>query len=261
MLSASGPNCNRRARVEAGVRLHKVMSTEQNEGGGFLSRWSRRKAQAQQEPAVVMPASTTAVAPAAAVSPTASAALQPDAKPMKAEPEASPPASDASASTPVSVPPKPKPTLDDVEQLDAKSDYRAFVARDVDPDVRNAAFKKLFHSDPHFNVMDGLDVYIDDYNTPNPLPVAVMKTLMQARTLGLIDDELKEQELPAPAHEPTGPVAEDELADVEPPMVELQPVPDIASNDEVLSAPPSDEATAAGTVLPFPVRPGSADPA
>ena len=94
---------------------------------------------------------------------------------------------------------KPRPTLADVEGLDAASDYRAFVARDVDPNVRNAAFKKLFHSDPHFNVMDGLDVYIDDYNTPNPLPVAIMRTLMQARELGLIDDELKEQDLPAPS--------------------------------------------------------------
>jgi hypothetical protein len=33
--------------------------------------------------------------------------------------------------------------------------------------VRNAALKKLF-TDPHFNVMDGLDVYIDDYGKPDP---------------------------------------------------------------------------------------------
>ena len=29
--------------------------------------------------------------------------------------------------------------------------------------------KKLF-SDPHFNVMDGLDTYIDDYGKPDPIP-------------------------------------------------------------------------------------------
>ena len=87
-------------------------------------------------------------------------------------------------------------TLEDVEKLDAQSDFRAYTQRDVDPDVRNAAMRKLFHSDPHFNVMDGLDVYIDDYNTPQPLSRAVMRTLLQARTLGLIDDELKEQDLP-----------------------------------------------------------------
>ena len=30
--------------------------------------------------------------------------------------------------------------------------------------------KKLF-SDPHFNVMDGLDTYIDDYGKPDPIPL------------------------------------------------------------------------------------------
>jgi hypothetical protein len=39
----------------------------------------------------------------------------------------------------------------------------------VAPEVKNAAFKKLF-ADPHFNVMDGLDIYIDDYSKPDPLP-------------------------------------------------------------------------------------------
>ena len=36
-------------------------------------------------------------------------------------------------------------------------------------DVRRAALKKLF-SDPRFNVMDGLDVYIDDYSKTEPIP-------------------------------------------------------------------------------------------
>jgi hypothetical protein len=182
----------------------------------------------------------------------------------------------------------PKPTLQDVDQLDAQSDYRSFVARDVDPEVRNAAFKKLFHSDPHFNVMDGLDVYIDDYNTPNPLPVAVMKTLVQARALGLIDDELKEQEPPVgkglgSAKDPNGDAARDAARDAEPDapapaltqdaempaaevpaeaeLVELKLVPDRASNDEPISGAAPVAATAEGTVVPFPGRPGRAGPA
>ena len=108
-------------------------------------------------------------------------------------PEASRHPSPASAEPPTQA---SRLTLEDVEKLDAQSDFRAYTQRDVDPDVRNAAMRKLFHSDPHFNVMDGLDVYIDDYNTPQPLSRAVMRTLLQARTLGLIDDELKEQDLP-----------------------------------------------------------------
>ena len=65
----------------------------------------------------------------------------------------------------------PPPTLDDVAVLTRESDYSRFVAPDVDGGVSNAALKKLF-SDPHFNVMDGLDTYIDDYSKPDPLPPA-----------------------------------------------------------------------------------------
>jgi len=158
----------------------------------------------------------------------------------------------------------------------------------VDPEVRNAAFKKLFHTDPHFNVMDGLDVYIDDYNTPNPLPVAIMKTLVQARAMGLIDDELKEQDPPSaaaaadeeasavddtppsqasgpqePALELDGPtpLQAPEPLRAEPPLVELKLVPDQASNDEALSEGPSAGTVVEGSVVPFPRRPGSAGPA
>jgi hypothetical protein len=70
------------------------------------------------------------------------------------------------------------------------------VARDVDPEVKNLAMKKLF-ADPHFNVMDGLDTYIDDYNTPDPIPKSMFKQLVQARMLGLLDDELEDQIPPA----------------------------------------------------------------
>ncbi|OGB71019.1 MAG: hypothetical protein A2486_07915 [Burkholderiales bacterium RIFOXYC12_FULL_65_23] len=53
------------------------------------------------------------------------------------------------------------------------------MARAVAPEVRNAAFKQLF-TDPHFNVMDGLDIYIDDYSKPDPLPLAVARELLAA---------------------------------------------------------------------------------
>ena len=49
------------------------------------------------------------------------------------------------------------------------SDYRAFFHPKVGEDVRRAALKKLF-ADPRFNVMDGLDVYIDDYSKEAPIP-------------------------------------------------------------------------------------------
>ena len=48
--------------------------------------------------------------------------------------------------------------------------------------------KKLF-SDPHFNVMDGLDTYIDDYGKPDPIPPSMLRQMVQSKFLGLFDDE------------------------------------------------------------------------
>ncbi len=141
----------------------------------FLSRWSRRKAQVRQggELPVVQPLPPVGPGPADGAPGTA-----PPAEPV-------PPAA-------ATLPAAPKPTLDDVQALTRESDFSRFVARDVDPEVKNLAMKKLF-ADPHYNVMDGLDTYIDDYNTPVPIPAAMFKQLVQARMLGLLDDELEDQ--------------------------------------------------------------------
>src|SRR5690242_6623833 len=60
-------------------------------------------------------------------------------------------------------PQAPAPELPPIDKLTVDSDYRAFFHPKVGEDVRRAALKKLF-GDPRFNVMDGLDVYIDDYS-------------------------------------------------------------------------------------------------
>jgi hypothetical protein len=74
------------------------------------------------------------------------------------------------------------PTIEDVERLDAGADFSAFVTNGVDKAVQRLAMKKLF-SDPHFRIMDGLDVYIDDYNKPDPLSAAMLASLKHARSL------------------------------------------------------------------------------
>ena len=81
----------------------------------------------------------------------------------------------------------PPPTMADVAQLTPEADFSRFVARGVSPEVRNAAVKKLF-ADPHFNVMDGLDIYIDDYSKPSPLSQAEIAMMVGARFLKLVDD-------------------------------------------------------------------------
>ena len=150
---------------------------------GFLSRWARRKALVKQG------------APVPSEAPAPVAELRPAAPPQQ-------PATAATAAEPPAVAAPPPPTLEDVAALTKDSDYSRFVAHDVEPGVRNAAMKKLF-TDPHFNVMDGLDIYIGDYNTFEPIPKSMLRQLVSARALGLIDDELEEQPQPD-----NGPLAE-----------------------------------------------------
>ncbi|OWW21331.1 DUF3306 domain-containing protein [Noviherbaspirillum denitrificans] len=78
--------------------------------------------------------------------------------------------------------PLPAPTLDDVALLTPDADFSRFVAPGVDETVRRSAMKKLF-ADPHFNVMDGLDVYIEDYHSFTPIPAAVLAALHHAQSL------------------------------------------------------------------------------
>lgn len=74
----------------------------------------------------------------------------------------------------------PMPELPPVDTLSMESDFSGFLHPQVDPNLRCAALKKLF-SDPHFNLMDGLDTYIDDYSKPNPLPASMLAGLRQAQ--------------------------------------------------------------------------------
>lgn len=151
----------------------------------FLSRWSRRKQQARRGEGAADAAPPAPViappAPLARVEPDPPAATRP------AESDADRAAVEPSATKPVEAPP---PTLEDVARLTRDADYSRFVAPGVDPGVRNAALKKLF-SDPQFNVMDGLDVYIDDYGKPSPIPASVLRRMVQAQALGLFDREDK----------------------------------------------------------------------
>ena len=81
--------------------------------------------------------------------------------------------------------PPPLPALD---SLTAQSDFSPFMAKDVDPQLRNQAMKKLF-TDPHYNVMDRLDTYIDDYSIETPLSMDIIRQMSISKTLRLFDDE------------------------------------------------------------------------
>jgi Protein of unknown function (DUF3306) len=82
----------------------------------------------------------------------------------------------------------PLPTMADVHELTAESDFSPFVAKNVSPKVRNTAMKKLF-TDPHYNVMDRLDIYIDDYSQPDPIPESMLRQMVSAKFLNLFKAE------------------------------------------------------------------------
>jgi Protein of unknown function (DUF3306) len=187
---------------------------------GFLSRWSRRKAQAREgEPPLPEP-TAAAPEPAAQVKPAARSAADSLsghdlahgqlARPVQAvQPGPSVNDKGDEAAGPASPEAPPPPTLAEAAALDSQADFTRFVARGVAPEVKNAALKKLF-ADPHFNVMDGLDTYIDDYGKPDPLPASMLRKMAQARFLGLFtDDDEAPASTPAitAAASSTGPVA------------------------------------------------------
>ena len=145
---------------------------------GFLGRWSRRKQEARDPET----ASQTEVEVAAA----------PDLPPQREAPVAPVQQLTAQPAAQPAAAARPLPTLQDVQALTPESDFSSFVTRGVAPEVRNAAMKKLF-SDPHFNVMDGLDVYIDDYTQPTPLPLSTLRQLASAKVLGLVQEDAPQE--------------------------------------------------------------------
>ena len=112
----------------------------------FLSRWSRRKKEAREQPAEQKPVAVT-------------------------------PANQETV-----------PVLPPVEGLNMDSDFRGFLNPKVDESLRRAALNKLFH-EPHFNVMDGLDTYIDDYSVSDPIPEAMLKSMKQAQDIIVAGEE------------------------------------------------------------------------
>ena len=122
----------------------------------FLRRWSRLKTEARGDDARTSPAPDPALR-----------------SPAEQAPE---------GGQKHDVMPEQAPVVPPVESLNLDSDYRPFFHPKIEEGVRRAALKKLF-SDPHFNVMDGLDTYIDDYSKPNPLPDGMLEQLEQAKKI------------------------------------------------------------------------------
>jgi hypothetical protein len=134
---------------------------------GFLNRWSKKKLGAEPElsPSELAEKQSSAQdsKDPASIEPTADKKLEPVAGVTQVE---------------------TAPTLEDVLKLTKDSDFSAYVKPGIDPQVQQAAMQKLF-SDPRYNIMDGLDIYIDDYSKPDPIPLDMLKKMNQSKMLGL----------------------------------------------------------------------------
>lgn len=169
---------------------------------GFLGRWAKRKNDALQgkpldEPVPAQPGTTPATAPARGVIPGAASDSPSGISSPDTLAKAGPTAPGGASQEPAAEQPAPL-TLDDVQGLTKDSDFKPFMNKAVEPGVRNAAMKKLF-TDPHFNVMDRMDIYIDDYSQPDPIPAAMLRQMVSAKFLKLFDDEEEEGQKNQPA--------------------------------------------------------------
>ena len=113
-------------------------NTGKSDSESVLSRWSRRKLEAERA-AVIEDEAPARNEDAAAVTPAADT-LAEEQKPLT---DADMPA---------------------IDTLDADSDFSGFMSPGVSDELRNLALRKLF-SAPVFNIRDGLDEYDEDYTS------------------------------------------------------------------------------------------------
>jgi hypothetical protein len=161
--------------------------------GSFLGRWSRRKQAVREgQPVAEAPRTPEKAPPAPENLPVAT-----DSEPKLPGAQAGRP-SHATNTIANDIPP---PSLEDTRLLTPESDFKPFMARGVAPEVKNAAMKKLF-ADPHFNVMDMMDVYVDDYSQPTPIPESVLRQMVSAQFLDLFDEQKNRDKAAADAAPP-----------------------------------------------------------
>ena len=190
-------------------------------GGSILRRWSRLKSEAREKDGAGVPVkSADAAAMPAGIVPSAEAAAALDAPPIVA------------ATTARGAPASADDSLPPVESLTIDSDFSAFMQPAVNEALKRRALKQLFR-DPHFNVMDGLDVYIDDYSKPDPIPPEIVREMVQGRYI-----------FDPPA---TRINAEGHVEDI--------PEEEIVAMERDASATPAADSAEAGTVVTSPLSP------
>ena len=189
------------------------MSEADAEKEGFLSRWSRRKRDAVEQP----------LAEAAPDAPLPDAA-QPEAQPgalAKAPADDQPPPGRAACPIP-EVPEIDPASLPPVESLTIESDFGQFLRPGVPTLLRNAALRRMWSLDPAIRDYIGPVDYQWDFNTPGGLPFGFANELVGDVSKLLAQAIGKIEEL-APDDAPEQAQAE---ADQPEPVPEATPVPE-----------------------------------
>ncbi|NJS35497.1 MAG: DUF3306 domain-containing protein [Brachymonas sp.] len=184
------------------MALDKTSTPEES---GFLSRWSQRKQALKKGEVLAEPIAPLSkeIKPNEAIASINTAQSAPDLvvshEPIKVEEN------------------PPAPTMQDVHSLTPASDFKPFMRTDVAPEVKNAAMKQLF-KDPHFNVMDMMDVYVDDYYKPDPLPPEMLRKMAVTQFLGFWkeEEEAAEKLAEEKAREDAGKQVDENVAQSEP---------------------------------------------
>jgi hypothetical protein len=204
----------------------------------FFSRWSQRKQAVAKGLPVAEPAAPAGPVASSGLPGSSESVPRSQAVPQELDPGA---AEAKSSETPA----EPLPSLDDARALTPTSDFQPFMRPGVTADVRNVAMKKLF-TDPHFNVMDGLDIYIGDYNTPDPMPAGMLQKMVGAQLLGLFDKPAAAEAKTEAMHQPVVPAG--------------GPATDLSENPEQSPAAPEGSPVVAQSPPSLPDLAGPASP-
>ncbi|QSX33568.1 DUF3306 domain-containing protein [Shewanella avicenniae] len=160
-----------------------------SESRGFLSRWALRKQQAQQgeelPDEVEIPSDSSVDAEATPID-SAAASVQDVADPVS---EATPATDEEQILTAEDLP--------DPENIEVGGSFASFMAKNVDPSVRQNALRALWKQ-PHFSEIDGMMEYALDYSNQEILTPEVSSELAKKVFRHLVKDEEKPDDVVEP---------------------------------------------------------------
>jgi hypothetical protein len=84
--------------------------------------------------------------------------------------------------------------LPDIDTLNKDSDFSLFMRKGTPEYLKKLALKKLFHSDPAFSVLDGLNDYDEDYSMIGMVAEAISTRYKPGRGMVDSDEEVVSKE-------------------------------------------------------------------